>query len=199
MTRRSRPSFRALSLPLGLALLVSACGSSSPFDGVTNGVTDEVADEVATRSADESAIADGAVADAVPASDAEQGPSPDGGFYAMNVASLDGEAADLADYRGKVTLVVNVASQCGYTPQYAGLQALHQELAGEGFAVLGFPSNDFGGQEPGTATEIRSFCTSNYGVTFPLFEKVQTRSGAGQSEVYGRLEELAGALPNWNF
>ena len=77
-----------------------------------------------------------------------------------------------------VTLVVNVASKCGLTPHYEGLQALHSELGDDTFTVAGFPCNDFGGQEPGTADEIASFCSSNYGVTFPMFEKVQTKAGA---------------------
>src|ERR671917_632766 len=88
-------------------------------------------------------------------------------FYDLKTQTLVGNRpADLGDYRGKVTLVVNVASYCGYTPQYTGLEKLHRELAPKGFAVLGFPSNDFGGQEPGTAEEIQQFCKLTYGVTF---------------------------------
>ena len=120
-------------------------------------------------------------------------------FYSLRAAALDGAPVDLATYRGKVTLVVNVASECGYTPQYAGLQKLHVELKDRGFAVLGFPSNDFGGQEPGTPDQIRDFCTTKYQVGFPLFAKVQTKAGAGQSPVYTLLGEAAGKLPNWNF
>lgn len=119
-------------------------------------------------------------------------------FHDLRTTSLDGSPADLAAYRGQVALVVNVASECGYTPQYAGLQKLHAELAGRGFAVLGFPSNDFGGQEPGSPTQIREFCTSRYQVTFPLFGKVVTKAGANQSPVYAYLGK-AGSLPNWNF
>src|SRR5262249_27064587 len=83
-------------------------------------------------------------------------------FYALRAKTLDGKDADLSAYQGKVTLVVNVASECGYTPQYAGLEKLHRELSGRGFSVLGFPSNDFGGQEPGTPEEIATFCEKNY-------------------------------------
>jgi glutathione peroxidase len=119
-------------------------------------------------------------------------------FYDLKTATLLGEPADLARYRGTVTLVVNLASQCGYTPQYAGLEKLHRELAGQGFAVLGFPSNDFGAQEPGTAAEIASFCKLNYDVTFPLFKKLSTQPGAGQSPVYQFLGQ-SGNLPDWNF
>ena len=79
-------------------------------------------------------------------------------LYSLKVPALSGESVDLKKYEGKVTLVVNVASQCGFTPQYKGLQQLHTELSPRGFSVLGFPSNDFGGQEPGTATEIKAFC-----------------------------------------
>lgn len=120
-------------------------------------------------------------------------------FYSLQTRSLEGEPVDLADYRGKVALVVNVASQCGYTPQYTGLQTLQAQFADEGFVVLGFPSNDFGGQEPGSPEEIRTFCSERYHVGFPLFEKVQTRRGEGQSPVYGLLGEAAGELPRWNF
>jgi glutathione peroxidase len=119
-------------------------------------------------------------------------------FYELRVKTLDGRDADLSAYQGKVTLVVNVASECGYTPQYAGLEKLHRELAGKGFSVLGFPSNDFGGQEPGTPEQIASFCEKNYGVTFPLFEKVVTKAGAAQSPVYALLGR-SGQLPTWNF
>ena len=107
-----------------------------------------------------------------------------GSFYDLKTSSLDGKPADLGAYKGKVTLVVNVASKCGYTPQYDGLEKLHKELAPKGFAVLGFPSNDFGGQEPGTAEEIQQFCKLTYGVTFPMFEKSVTKAGPGQSPIY---------------
>ena len=125
-------------------------------------------------------------------------PMGTGSFYDLKVTTLDGRPADLSDYRGKVVLVVNVASQCGYTPQYAGLEKLHKELAPRGFAVLGFPSNDFGGQEPGTAEEIATFCKRTYDVTFPMFAKVVTKAGQGQSPVYAFLGE-SGSLPQWNF
>ena len=119
-------------------------------------------------------------------------------FYDLKTLSLDGKPADLAQYRGKVSLVVNVASKCGYTPQYEGLEKLQRELKGKGFNVLGFPSNDFGGQEPGTAQEIATFCRLTYDVTFPMFEKVVTKKGADQSPVYSFLGQ-SGNLPAWNF
>jgi glutathione peroxidase len=121
-----------------------------------------------------------------------------GSFYDLKTNALDGKPADLGAYKGKVTLVVNVASKCGFTPQYEGLEKLHQELAPKGFSVLGFPSNDFGGQEPGTAEEIQQFCKLNYGVTFPLFAKLVTKAGPEQSPIYAFLGQT-GNLPSWNF
>ena len=119
-------------------------------------------------------------------------------FYDLKTTALDGKPADLAQYRGKVSLVVNVASKCGYTPQYAGLEKLHRDMKGKGFNVLGFPSNDFGGQEPGSAQEIATFCRLNYDVTFPMFEKLVTRRGPDQSPLYAFLGS-SGKLPAWNF
>jgi glutathione peroxidase len=125
-------------------------------------------------------------------------PMGTGSFYDLKVTTLAGQPADLGAFRGRVTLVVNVASQCGFTPQYAGLEKLYRELAPKGFAILGFPSNDFGGQEPGSAEEIQQFCRRSYDVTFPMFSKVVTKAGPGQSPVYAFLGE-SGSLPQWNF
>jgi glutathione peroxidase len=125
-------------------------------------------------------------------------PMGTGSFYDLKVTTLAGQPADLGAFRGKVTMVVNVASQCGFTPQYAGLEKLYRELAPKGFAILGFPSNDFGGQEPGSAEEIQQFCRRSYDVTFPMFSKVVTKAGPGQSPVYAFLGE-SGSLPQWNF
>ena len=119
-------------------------------------------------------------------------------FYDLKPMTLDGKPGNLAQYKGKVSLVVNVASKCGYTPQYDGLEKLHKDMQGKNFNVLGFPSNDFGGQEPGTAEEIITFCRATYGVTFPMFEKVVTKAGAGQSPVYSFFG-ASGDLPAWNF
>ena len=128
--------------------------------------------------------------------------APSGGavssFYDLKTMTLDGKPADLAQYKGKVSLVVNVASKCGYTPQYEGLEKLQREMKDKAFNVLGFPSNDFGGQEPGTAQEIATFCKLTYGVTFPMFEKVVTRKGTDQSPIYTFLGR-SGNLPAWNF
>jgi glutathione peroxidase len=106
-------------------------------------------------------------------------------FYDLQTTSLDGKPGNLSQYKGKVSLVVNVASKCGYTPQYEGLEKLQREMKGKGFNVLGFPSNDFG-------------CRLTYDVTFPMFEKVVTKKGAGQSPVYTFLG-ASGNLPAWNF
>jgi glutathione peroxidase len=121
-----------------------------------------------------------------------------GSFYDLKTKTLLGKNGDLAQYRGKVSLVVNVASKCGFTPQYEGLEKLQREMKGKAFNVLGFPSNDFGQQEPGSAEEIAQFCKLTYDVTFPMFEKVVTKSGAGQSPIYTFLGQ-SGHLPAWNF
>ena len=120
-------------------------------------------------------------------------------LYSLSTRTLDGRPISLAELAGKVSLVVNVASACGKTPQYAGLQALHEELGPRGFSVLGFPCNDFGRQEPGSPEQISTFCERNYGVTFPLFEKVVVKAGAEQSPIYAELSRTLGKLPNWNF
>jgi glutathione peroxidase len=118
-------------------------------------------------------------------------------FYDLTVNTLEGTPKHLSDYKGKVLVVVNTASECGYTPQYAGLESLYESYKDRGVVVLGFPSNDFGGQEPGSAQEIRTFCTSKFHVQFPLFEKVKTK-GEGQSPVYQFLTAKYGE-PKWNF
>lgn len=118
-------------------------------------------------------------------------------LYDLKVNSLDGQPVDLARYRGHVTLVVNTASKCGFTPQYAGLEKLYQNYQSQGMVILGFPANDFGHQEPGTAQEIGAFCTLKFHVTFPMFEKVVTK-GPGQSPVYQFLTTGFPA-PTWNF
>ena len=118
-------------------------------------------------------------------------------LYDLDAVSLDGQAVDLDQYRGRVALVVNTASKCGLTPQYEGLEKLYVELADQGFVVLGFPSGDFMGQEYDEAAAIREFCSVNYGVTFPLFARSHVK-GKDRSEVFGLLtEELE--EPTWNF
>jgi glutathione peroxidase len=107
-------------------------------------------------------------------------------LYDIPVKKIDGSPAQLGDYAGKVLLVVNVASKCGLTPQYEGLEALYKSRRGEGLEVLGFPANNFRGQEPGTNDEIVSFCTTNYGVDFPMFEKISVL-GADKHPLYQAL------------
>ena len=124
-------------------------------------------------------------------------------IYDVPVRTLDGGPASLRDYEGKVLLIVNVASKCGLTPQYAGLEQLHEKFADRGFAVLGFPCNQFGGQEPGTAEEIGTFCSATYGVTFPMFEKIDV-NGDDRHPLYATLTQLADDSGHtgdirWNF
>ena len=124
-------------------------------------------------------------------------------IYDIDVRALDGLPASLRDHSGKVLLIVNVASKCGLTPQYTGLERLHEELSPRGFAVLGFPCNQFGGQEPGSAEEIATFCSMSYGVTFPVFSKIDV-NGEGRHPLYQVLTMLpdekgkAGDI-SWNF
>jgi glutathione peroxidase len=119
----------------------------------------------------------------------------------LSVKDIDGKAVVLKEYRGKVLLIVNVASQCGFTPQYTALQAVYEKYKDKGFAVLGFPCNQFGAQEPGTNDEIKQFCSSKYNVTFPLFDKIDV-NGANRHPLYtslaGKESPFAGDI-KWNF
>jgi glutathione peroxidase len=125
-------------------------------------------------------------------------------IYDTEIKSLDGGPANLHDYEGKAVLLVNVASQCGLTPQYTGLEEVQERFAGRGFTVLGVPCNQFGGQEPGTAEEIATFCSTNYGVTFPLTEKVEV-NGPGRHALYQQLVDVPDQADGhtgdirWNF
>ena len=116
--------------------------------------------------------------------------------FTMN--SLNGTPTPLASYKGKVMLVVNVASQCGYTPQYEGLQALYAKYKDQGLVLAGFPANNFGGQEPGTNEEIGAFCKSKFGVTFPMFSKISVK-GADKAPLYQFLTDKTGGEIQWNF
>jgi glutathione peroxidase len=116
----------------------------------------------------------------------------------VKLPTLTEDAASLCRYEGKVLLVVNTASQCGYTPQYEGLEALHRHYRDKGLVVLGFPSNDFGGQEPGSDKEIASFCEINYGVSFPMFSKSAVAKGS-VNPFYQRLAQASKSRPRWNF
>jgi len=124
------------------------------------------------------------------------------GLYDFTAKSLAGEDVPLKRYEGQVLLIVNTASACGFTPQYGGLEALHQALQPRGFSVLGFPCNQFGGQEPGDAKQIEEFCASNYAVTFPMFAKIDV-NGSNAHPLYqflkGEKSGLLGASIKWNF
>jgi glutathione peroxidase len=124
-------------------------------------------------------------------------------LYDIPISTLDGSPSSLDAYKGKTLLLVNVASKCGLTPQYEGLEKLQKTYADQGFSVLGFPCNQFGGQEPGSSEEIAEFCSATYGVSFPLFEKIDV-NGAGRHPIYDELtkvedaEGTAGDI-TWNF
>ncbi|WP_263169053.1 glutathione peroxidase [Streptomyces sp. SCSIO ZS0520] len=125
------------------------------------------------------------------------------GVHDVEIGALRGGAADLGQYRGRAVLIVNVASRCGLTPQYEGLERLHERYAPHGFTVLGVPCNQFMGQEPGSAEEIAEFCSATYGVTFPLTEKIEV-NGEGRHPLYTRLVDTADADGHrgdirWNF
>lgn len=123
-------------------------------------------------------------------------------IYDFKVKSIDGEEKPLSDYKGKVLLIVNTASKCGFTSQYKGLQELYSKYSSQGFEVLGFPCNQFGGQEPGTSDEIKEFCELNYSVSFPIFEKIDV-NGDNAHELYKFLKsEKSGLITDdikWNF
>ena len=133
-------------------------------------------------------------------------PEPAPNIYAFSASLLDGRPASLEEYRGRVLLIVNTASRCGFTPQYAGLEALYRAYRDRGFVVLAFPSNQFGRQEPGSAAEIGQFCQRNYGVSFPVFAKIDV-NGPHAHPLYvllkqqrpGRLGFLTGGRIPWNF
>lgn len=117
-------------------------------------------------------------------------------LLSIPLKTIDGKETTLKEHAGKVLLIVNVASECGYTSQYAGLQALHDKYASKGFTVLGFPCNDFGGQEPGSEADIKQFCTSRYQVTFPMYAKVSI-TAADKHPLYAALTKDAAV--QWNF
>ena len=122
-------------------------------------------------------------------------------LYDIPLKNIDGQPTSLTAYKGKVLLIVNVASKCGYTPQYAGLEALQEKYKDKGLVVLGFPCNQFGGQEPGTNEEIKQFCSSKYQVTFPLFDKIDV-NGPHRHQLYTMLAGEGSPFPGdikWNF
>ena len=188
---------------LALAALAAACGQGgTPSGAETAGAGREAA--VAGSEAAPAGTEPGAAGhDPAPAGTEPAGTGADAvaaGVLDHSYRRLAGkETVDLRSaYGGDVLLIVNTASKCGYTPQYEGLEALHAKLAPRGFAVLGFPSNDFMGQEPGSEEEIRDFCTLTYGVKFPMFEKVVV-TGEEATPLYRQLAAITGDEPGWNF
>lgn len=174
-----------------LALGASAAGctpNEAPRapEATSPGATPVAAAKPMAETAPASAQATGAAVAAEPTS-----------VHSLSMKRLDGTDTSLSAWSGKVLLIVNTASKCGYTPQYQGLQQLHAKYTARGFAVLGFPSNDFGGQEPGTSEEIAKFCISIYDVNFPMFEKTKV-IGQERSPLYALLTEARGE-PKWNF
>ena len=120
------------------------------------------------------------------------------GVYQFTMNSIDGKATPLSEFKGKVTMIVNVASRCGYTPQYAALEALYEKYKDKGFVIAGFPANNFGGQEPGTNEEIRQFCSARYNVRFPMFAKISVL-GPDKDPLYRYLTGTGGGEIQWNF
>ena len=123
--------------------------------------------------------------------------SPAGSIYDFKLNSLEGRPVDFSAYKGKTLLIVNTASKCGYTPQYTDLQKLHEQYGGK-VTILGFPANNFGGQEPGSNSEIKSFCSQNFNVSFQMFEKISVK-GDDQHPLFAWLKEKSGSEPTWNF
>lgn len=119
-------------------------------------------------------------------------------IYEFTVETIDGKTRSLREYEGNVVLIVNVASRCGLTPQYAGLQELYDTHHPDGLVILGFPANDFLGQEPGSNADIQQFCSLNYGVSFPMFSKISVK-GRDMHPLYKYLSQTTGTTPQWNF
>jgi glutathione peroxidase len=162
--------------------MLAGCGSGGDEEGGG-----------APAAASDAGVQRAAASDADAGSDAARG----GGVLRGTFTRLDGERDDLARYRGDVVLVVNTATECGYTPQLKGLEALYRRHRSDGLVVLGFPANDFAGQEPRSDDEIAEFCEANYGVTFPMFAKTAV-TGKRANALFRRLGAAAGA-PEWNF
>lgn len=136
-----------------------------------------------------------------PAGDHREHAAPDDYALGFTLRDIDGKDVDLSQFKGKVVLMVNTASECGYTPQYKGLEALYQSRKDRGLVILAFPANDFGRQEPGDAAQIKKTCHDKYKVTFPVFEKISVK-GPNQHPLYKRIASLPAPLggdPKWNF
>jgi len=120
------------------------------------------------------------------------------GVYQFTMNSIDGKATPLAEFKGKVTMIVNVASRCGYTPRYSALEAVYEKYKDRGFVIAGFPANNFGGQEPGSNEEIKQFCSAKYNVKFPMFAKISVL-GSDEAPLYRYLTGTGGGEIEWNF
>lgn len=181
-----------------LGLVAGGCGSdSSESESESPAAATATTVQPAVADSDASASASDAPAPAPGADHARETEGEGAGVLRGTVTRLNGERDELAGYRGKVALVVNTATSCGYTPQLAGLEALYRARRADGFVVLGFPANDFAGQEPRSDKQIAEFCEANYGVTFPMFSKSEV-TGSGANPLFRRLTDAAGA-PEWNF
>lgn len=176
-----------LVFPLASVGLLFACHSQPPAQ----------APEAAQTAAGQTAAAQTSPANAEQPTRVVSSSAAELTIHDLTMQRLDGSEVSLSDWKGKTLLIVNTASECGNTPQYEGLEALYEKYKDKDFAVLGFPSNDFGGQEPGSAAQIETFCTTVYGVQFPMFAKVSVK-GPEQAELYARLSGALGA-PEWNF
>jgi glutathione peroxidase len=119
-------------------------------------------------------------------------------IHEFDLNSIEGKPAPLSAYKGKIVLMVNVASRCGFTPQYKGLEALYEKYKDQGFVIAGFPANNFGSQEPGTNEEIKTFCSSKYNVTFPMYSKISV-AGTDKAPLYEYLTSTGGGEVKWNF
>jgi glutathione peroxidase len=177
---------------LGVLLLAAACSkpNPAPAPAVIEGPT--------AKAGDPSALPPAGTAPTPVTVTKELDP-----MWTTKIKTLQGKDATLADYKGKALMLVNVASKCGNTPQYATLEALQKKYAAQGFTVIGFPCNQFGGQEPGTSEEISTFCATNYGITFPIMEKIDV-NGPGRNDIYKALTPIADASGTagdirWNF
>jgi glutathione peroxidase len=187
---------------IGVASMVAVAALAGV--GMMAGADDKPADAKPAEKTVEAKPADSKPADAKPAAEVPaEKPSP----YVLNytLKDIEGKDVDLSTFKGKVVMIVNVASKCGMTPQYEGLQKLWEEKKDSGLVILGFPANNFGGQEPGSDEQIKQFCTTNYKVTFPMFSKISVKDDKTNGDAHPLFKQLAsqpapiGGAPEWNF
>ncbi len=186
----------------GAALVVSfaGCSNESPsVEGVAavDAAEPEASETITTAETPETPDAAETTETAAATEIAETPVNIETSVLDRTMTLIDGSSQDLSAYRGKVVLVVNVASECGLTPQYGGLQTLYESKQEDGLVILGFPANNFGGQEPGSDSDITEFCTTNYGITFPMFSKISVK-GDDQDALFAELSAQT-EEPSWNF